>query len=252
MVALSFSRYMLGVFLNPTRVVALGLQNHYRNSFRMALSSSFASRSATSPAPRAQKPTVIVIAGPTAVGKSALALELCRSLDKPGEVVSADSVQVYRHLNIGSNKASDEERAAVKHHLIDVIEPNERYTAGRFVREADAAIADMLERHASEQQILPSSGQNAGGEEIGVPAAVCIPWWRGARRCTSNGSSMARRTPHRRAQRRPPRSPRWFVRSRPRGIGAEGSSCWRTSGCLDLPPMERRCATVPSLPAPRS
>ena len=53
-------------------------------------------------------------------------------------------MQVYRHLDVGSNKASPEERAAVRHHLLDVIDPDERFTAGRFVRDADAAIAEIL------------------------------------------------------------------------------------------------------------
>mmetsp|Transcript_44262 Transcript_44262/g.87125 ORF Transcript_44262/g.87125 Transcript_44262/m.87125 type:complete len:674 (+) Transcript_44262:25-2046(+) len=88
---------------------------------------------------------VIVIAGPTAVGKSALALSLCKLLN--GELISADSVQVYKGLDIGSNKPSQAERAAVVHHLLDVVEPNEeRFTAGRFVRECDAVVDQVAAR----------------------------------------------------------------------------------------------------------
>ena len=118
----------------------------------MATSSS-SSSSTSGKQPPLRRPTVVVIAGPTAVGKSALGLALCSALPgrRPGEIVSADSVQVYRHLDVGSNKASPEERAAVRHHLLDVIDPDERFTAGRFVRDADAAIAEILA---------------AGGEEL--------------------------------------------------------------------------------------
>ena len=88
---------------------------------------------------------VLVIAGPTAVGKSALALSLCERLG--GEIVSADSVQVYRGLDVGSNKATAEEQVRVRHHLLDVVDPfDERFTAGRFVREADAAVDDIASR----------------------------------------------------------------------------------------------------------
>lgn len=88
---------------------------------------------------------VIVLAGPTGVGKSALALELARRLG--GEVISADSVQVYRGLDIGSNKASEAERRAVPHHLLDVREPRARdMSAGEFFQLARRATADVLSR----------------------------------------------------------------------------------------------------------
>ena len=87
---------------------------------------------------------VVVIAGPTAVGKSALALKLCQELK--GELVSVDSVQVYRGLRIGSNKPSAEEVAAVPHHLIDVRDPDEEYTAGAFYRDALRAVEAIHSR----------------------------------------------------------------------------------------------------------
>mmetsp|Transcript_66072 Transcript_66072/g.149122 ORF Transcript_66072/g.149122 Transcript_66072/m.149122 type:complete len:319 (+) Transcript_66072:55-1011(+) len=95
----------------------------------------------------AAEPTpVLVIAGPTAVGKSALALEICGLIQ--GEIVSADSVQVYTGLEVGANKATAAERAQVRHHLIDVADPTkERFTAGRFVREAELAIDDIVRRN---------------------------------------------------------------------------------------------------------
>ena len=84
---------------------------------------------------------VIFIAGPTASGKSALALELARRFD--GEIVNADSQQVYRGLDIGTAKPTAEERALVPHHLYDVADPWEQWDAARFISVADAAIADI-------------------------------------------------------------------------------------------------------------
>lgn len=87
---------------------------------------------------------LLVLSGPTASGKTACALDLARRL--PLEVVSADSMQVYRGMDVGTAKPSRAERAQVRHHLIDVAEPSETYSAGRFVREASEAIARIRER----------------------------------------------------------------------------------------------------------
>ena len=87
----------------------------------------------------------IVIAGPTAVGKSALALKLCERLQ--GELISVDSVQVYRELNIGANKPSPTEIARVPHHLLNIRDPSEEYTAGAFYRDALTAVEDVLSRN---------------------------------------------------------------------------------------------------------
>jgi tRNA dimethylallyltransferase len=91
-----------------------------------------------------EKPRIVVVTGPTAAGKSALALALAEFLG--GEIVSADSVQVYRGLDIGTAKPTREERARVPHHLIDVAEPTEAYSAGRFREEAGAAIREIVAR----------------------------------------------------------------------------------------------------------
>ncbi len=85
-----------------------------------------------------------VVVGPTASGKTSLAIELCEKHD--GEIVSADSVQVYRHFELGTGKPSSEERARARHHLIDVIEPNEPMDAARFAELAELAIADIRAR----------------------------------------------------------------------------------------------------------
>lgn len=87
---------------------------------------------------------VIVIVGPTASGKTALGVELARRTG--GEIVSADAFSVYRGLDIGTAKPSVALRAQVRHHLIDVADPRERYSAGMFVRDADLAIADIRAR----------------------------------------------------------------------------------------------------------
>lgn len=85
-----------------------------------------------------------VVVGPTASGKTSLAVELCEA--HGGEVVSADSVQVYRHFDIGSGKPSSDERTRARQHLIDVIEPAEPMDAARFTELAELAIADIRAR----------------------------------------------------------------------------------------------------------
>lgn len=84
---------------------------------------------------------VIVLVGPTAIGKTALSLDLANQFDC--EIISVDSMQVYRLMDIGTAKASLEERAKVPHHLIDVVDPDEEYDAARFVRDASAAIREI-------------------------------------------------------------------------------------------------------------
>ncbi len=87
---------------------------------------------------------VIVIAGPTASGKTELSVQLARAIG--GEIVSADSMQVYRRMDIGTAKAGPRERSAAVHHMLDVAEPWEDYSAARYVREAAACCEDILSR----------------------------------------------------------------------------------------------------------
>lgn len=87
---------------------------------------------------------LIVIAGPTAVGKTALGIKLAQLFN--GEIISGDSQQVYRQLDIGTAKASPREQAAAVHHLIDVREVTETYSAFDFVAEAKVAIAAITSR----------------------------------------------------------------------------------------------------------
>jgi tRNA dimethylallyltransferase len=89
------------------------------------------------------KPLLILV-GPTAIGKTAMSLAIADQFDC--EIVSVDSMQVYRFLDIGTAKASSSERARIRHHLIDIIDPDEQYDAARFATDAKAAIADIHSR----------------------------------------------------------------------------------------------------------
>jgi tRNA dimethylallyltransferase len=88
--------------------------------------------------------TAYALLGPTASGKSQVAIELARRL--PVEVVSLDSAQVYRGLDIGTAKPGAAERAAAPHHLIDLVDPDQSYSSGRWRAEAIRVISDILER----------------------------------------------------------------------------------------------------------
>lgn len=87
---------------------------------------------------------VLTIVGPTASGKTRLAVELARHFN--GEVVSCDSMQIYRHMNIGTAKPTVEEMAGVPHHMLDVADPDENYSAARYVEQASACVDDILSR----------------------------------------------------------------------------------------------------------
>ncbi len=90
-------------------------------------------------------PPIIVITGPTAVGKSAVALELAPRFG--AEIVSADSRQIYRHLDIGTAKPTIAERGRVPHHLLDLVEPDEPYSAANFRDDADRVLRDLAQRN---------------------------------------------------------------------------------------------------------
>jgi tRNA dimethylallyltransferase len=91
-------------------------------------------------------PELVLISGPTASGKSGLALRLCQEVG--GEIIGGDSVQIYKHLDIGSAKASAQDRALVPHHLVDALELDAPYDAGHFARQAEALIAQIQGRGA--------------------------------------------------------------------------------------------------------
>ena len=87
---------------------------------------------------------VIVLAGPTASGKTALSIELAKLYN--GEIVSADSMQIYKHMDIGTAKATKEEQARAVHHMIDIIEPYEDYSVSRYVEDAEKCCRDIISR----------------------------------------------------------------------------------------------------------
>jgi len=91
-----------------------------------------------------ERPSVVLLLGVTASGKTQIALRLAQRLG--AEIVSIDSMQVYRRMDVGTAKATVEERRAVPHHLIDVLEPSESFSVARCVDLADAAIADITGR----------------------------------------------------------------------------------------------------------
>ncbi|MEN6561380.1 MAG: tRNA (adenosine(37)-N6)-dimethylallyltransferase MiaA [Acidobacteriota bacterium] len=92
----------------------------------------------------AEAPVLVIVLGPTAVGKSRAAVDL--ALRFGGEVISGDSIQVYRGFDIGADKPGPEARRGVPHHLIDIIGPEVQYTAADFVRDALAAAGDIAAR----------------------------------------------------------------------------------------------------------
>ncbi len=90
------------------------------------------------------KDKLIILTGPTAVGKTDLSIKLAKAVD--GEIISADSIQVYKHMDIGSAKIKESEMQGVRHHLIDVLNPNEDFNVVTFKNMADAAIEDIKNR----------------------------------------------------------------------------------------------------------
>lgn len=89
--------------------------------------------------------TVIVILGPTGSGKSKLSISLAKKLG--GEIVSCDSMQIYRRMDIGTAKISKKEMENIPHHMIDIVEPNEEFSVGEYVKQAKKIIAEIFERN---------------------------------------------------------------------------------------------------------
>ena len=90
------------------------------------------------------KPKVIVICGPTASGKTALSIELAKQIN--GEIISSDSMQIYKYMDIGTAKVTNEEMQGIKHYLIDFIDPNQRYSVAEFKKDAEMAIKQIIEK----------------------------------------------------------------------------------------------------------
>ena len=92
----------------------------------------------------AEKIKIYAVTGPTASGKTALSIELAKRLD--GEIISCDSMQIYRGMDIGTAKPTVEEQAQVKHHLIDLLPADAPYSCSDYVKDAEAAVADIISR----------------------------------------------------------------------------------------------------------
>lgn len=90
------------------------------------------------------KPKVIVIVGPTASGKTAISIELAKKIN--GEIVSADSMQIYREMNIGTAKPTEIEKENIKHYMIDIIEPSENFNVAKYKEKAQEAIEEILKK----------------------------------------------------------------------------------------------------------
>ena len=90
------------------------------------------------------KPKVVVIVGPTASGKTALSIELAKRIN--GEIISSDSMQIYKDMDIGTAKVTKEEAEGIKHYLVDCVSPDERYTVSDFKKDAEKAIEEILEK----------------------------------------------------------------------------------------------------------
>ena len=90
------------------------------------------------------KPKVVVIVGPTASGKTALSIELAKKID--GEIISSDSMQIYKDMDIGTAKVTKEEAQGIKHYLVDFVSPDQRYTVSDFKKDSETAIKEILEK----------------------------------------------------------------------------------------------------------
>lgn len=127
--------------------------------------------------PWASNGPLILIVGPTAVGKTALAIRLAERFG--GEIVSADSRQIYRGMDIGTAKATPEERARVPHHLLDIVSPDRWYTVAEFQQAATEAIAE-IHRRGRLPFLVGGSGLyvRAVAEGLEIPRVPPNPEWR--------------------------------------------------------------------------
>ncbi|WP_010632769.1 tRNA (adenosine(37)-N6)-dimethylallyltransferase MiaA [Sporolactobacillus vineae] len=109
------------------------------------------------------KPKLVVLVGPTAVGKTAMGVELATQLN--GEIINGDAFQIYRGMDIGTAKVTREESRGIRHHLIDIRDPDQAYSAADYQRDARAAVAEIA--HRGKMPII------VGGTGFYIKAAVC-------------------------------------------------------------------------------
>ena len=88
------------------------------------------------------KQKVIVICGPTTSGKTSISVELAKKID--GQIVAADSMQIYRDMDIGTAKITKDEMQGIKHYLINIVNPNQRYSVAQFKMDAEKAIEEII------------------------------------------------------------------------------------------------------------
>ena len=110
---------------------------------------------------------LVIVAGPTASGKTALAIRLAQALD--GEIVSADSMQIYKRLDIGTAKPTAWEQAQAPHHMIDVVEPGAQYSVSRYAQQA-AASSQAAESQPAESQAADSQADGSQPAQDGASA----------------------------------------------------------------------------------
>ena len=186
---------------------------------------------------------IICVVGPTASGKTALAVELAKFTK--GEVVSCDSMQIYRRMDIGTAKPTKEEMQGIPHHMIDIIEPDEDFSVGRYVEMATPIVEDILARGKT-AIIAGGTGLYVdnlikGGEFAPTPSTGCrerlermvelrgIEPWRWTRvRATPGGSSGHWRSSRRPARPSPP-TMRELPTSRPGSIPSGSERIMQTA-----------------------
>ena len=117
------------------------------------------------------KSKVIVICGPTASGKTALSIELAKTIN--GEVISADSMQIYKDMDIGTAKPTKEEMQGIQHYLLDFISPDERYSVAQYKQDAKKAIKEILQKVLTFQTIF---ARICNCDERLVISQVRLPW----------------------------------------------------------------------------
>ncbi len=91
-----------------------------------------------------KKEKIIIISGPTAVGKTKLSIELAKKFN--GEIINADSIQIYKGVDIGSAKIKEDEKEGIVHHLLDIVSPFDTFSTGEYVKKAKATITDIISR----------------------------------------------------------------------------------------------------------
>lgn len=119
------------------------------------------------------KKKVLVVVGPTAIGKSSLAVTLAQALG--GEIISADSRQVYRHMDIGTAKPTLEQRSIIPHHLVDIIDPDENYNLALFLRQVGHIILSIKKNEGLLPIVVGGTGQYIWGFVEGWQIPEVVP-----------------------------------------------------------------------------